>query len=86
MWDCLGHGLGMMVQVTEEVVSYLVRYFLHQVIGLLHLLCSEMLRYWLGLLLQSIAQTEDTREAIEHLSGEDKVLLWQSCSQQLLRE
>lgn len=86
MWDWLGHGLGMMMQITKEVVLYLVRYLLHQVIGLLHLLCSQMLRYWLGLFLQSIAQTEDTRETIEHLSEEDKVLSWQSCSQQLLRE
>lgn len=76
----------MMGQITEEVVLYLVRYLLHQVIGLLHLLCSEMLRYWLGLLLRSTAQNEDIRETIEHLSGEDKVLSWQSCSQQLLRE
>lgn len=61
MWDWLGQWLGRMVQVSEEIVSYLVRYLLHQVIGLLHLLCYEMLRCWLGLLLQSTAQTEDTR-------------------------
>lgn len=65
---------------------YLVRYLLHQVIGLLHFLCSQMLRYWLGLLLQSTAQTEDTRETIEHLRGENNVLSWKSCSQQLLKE
>lgn len=76
-------GLAVMVQITEEVVLYLVRYLVHQVISLLHLLCSQMLRYWLGLL-QSTAQTEDTRETIEHLTGEDKVLSWQSCSQVML--
>lgn len=50
-----------MAQVSEEVVSYLVRYLLRQVISLLHLLCYEMLRCCLGLLLQSTAQTKDTR-------------------------
>lgn len=81
----MGHGLGML-QITEEVVLYLVRYLLHQVIGLLHLLCSQMLRYWLGLLLQSTAQTEDTRETIEHLSTENNIVSWKSCSQQLLKK
>lgn len=81
----MGRGLGML-QITEEVVLYLVRYLLHQVIGLLHLLCSQMLRYWLGLLLQSTAQTEDTRETIEHLSTENNIVSWKSCSQQLLKK
>lgn len=44
MWDWLGHGPSMIVQVTEEVVLYLVRYLLHQVISLLHFLCFQMLR------------------------------------------
>lgn len=63
-WDRLEKWLGstLAVQVAEEVVSYLVRYLLCQVIGLLHLLCCEMLRGWPGLLLQSAAQTEDTKK------------------------
>jgi len=61
MWDWMGQWLGRMAQVSEETLLYLVRYLLCQVIGLLHLLCYEMLRCWLGLLLQSTAQTEDTR-------------------------
>ena len=60
-WDWLGQRLGRTAQVSEGIVSYLVRYLLCQVIGLLHLLCYEMLRCWPGLLLQSTAQTEDTR-------------------------
>lgn len=61
MGDWLGWWLGRMAQLSEEIVSYLVRYLLCQVIGLLHLLRYEMLRCWLGLLLRSTAQTEDTR-------------------------
>lgn len=51
MWDGLGQWLGKMAQVPKEIMSYLVRHLLCQVVGLLHLLCYETLRRWLRLLL-----------------------------------
>lgn len=57
----MGQWLVRMAQISQEIVSYLVRNLLRQVICLLHLLYYEMLGQWLRLLFQSTAQTEDTR-------------------------
>lgn len=80
----MGQWLGRMAQVSEEIVSYLVRYLLRQVIGLLHLLRYEMLRCWLGLLLQNTAQTEDTRRGSRAFKQRRQSPVRESCSQQLL--